>query len=71
MTRTQLPDAPWEHLASDFMGPLPPGKYMFLDSRLLLQIQDCGNYKIRFIRKNCTVFEENLMFIWTTVVYNF
>ena len=21
MTSTQLPDAPWEHLAADFMGP--------------------------------------------------
>ena len=32
MTRTQLhvPGAAWEHLAADFMGPLPSGEYMFL-----------------------------------------
>lgn len=23
MHRTQLPSAPWEHLAADFLGPLP------------------------------------------------
>ena len=30
MTRTQLPDAPLEHLAADFMGPLLSGKYLFV-----------------------------------------
>ena len=29
MTRTALPTRPWEHLAADFMGPLPSGHYLF------------------------------------------
>lgn len=29
MTRTELPSRPWEHLAADFLGPLPSGDYIF------------------------------------------
>lgn len=30
MKRTELPNAPWEHLAIDFCGPLPSGHYLFI-----------------------------------------
>ena len=30
MQRTKLPDAPWEHLAADFLGPLPSGESLFV-----------------------------------------
>ena len=30
MTRTELPSAPWQHLAADLMGPLPSGDYVFV-----------------------------------------
>ncbi|XP_062600099.1 uncharacterized protein K02A2.6-like [Saccostrea cucullata] len=29
MHRTELPSRPWEHLAADFLGPLPSGDYIF------------------------------------------
>jgi hypothetical protein len=29
MVRTELPSRPWEHLAADFMGPLPSGHHLF------------------------------------------
>ena len=60
MTRTQLPDAPWEHLAADFMGPLPSCDYLFV------LVDYYSRYKVvEIIRsatseKNCTVFKENL-----------
>ena len=30
MTRTELPTAPWQHLAADLLGPLPSGDYVFV-----------------------------------------
>ena len=30
MTRTELPSAPWQHLAAELMGPLPSGDYVFV-----------------------------------------
>lgn len=30
LQRTKLPSAPWEHLAIDFLGPLPSGHYVFV-----------------------------------------
>ena len=30
MVRTELPNARWEHLACDLLGPLPPGDYIFV-----------------------------------------
>ena len=30
MIRTELPNAPWEHLACDVLGPLPSGDYLFV-----------------------------------------
>ena len=34
MVRTELPSAPWQHLAADYMymylGPLPSGDYVFV-----------------------------------------
>jgi hypothetical protein len=29
MARIELPNAPWEHLACDLLGPLPSGDYIF------------------------------------------
>jgi hypothetical protein len=29
MQRTALPSRPWEHLAADFLGPLPSGHVLF------------------------------------------
>ena len=30
MTRTELPTAPWQHLAADLLGTLPSGDYVFV-----------------------------------------
>ncbi|KAL9967186.1 hypothetical protein ACROYT_G025364 [Oculina patagonica] len=30
MSRTELPSAPWQHLAADLLGPLPSGDYVFV-----------------------------------------
>lgn len=30
MTPTELPTAPWQHLAADLLGPLPSGDYVFV-----------------------------------------
>lgn len=30
MKRTELPSQPWQHLAMDFLGPLPSGHYIFV-----------------------------------------
>ncbi|XP_055306964.1 uncharacterized protein K02A2.6-like [Sitodiplosis mosellana] len=30
LRRTELPSAPWQHLAIDFLGPLPSGHYIFV-----------------------------------------
>ena len=30
MARIELPNAPWEHLACDLLGPLPSGDYIFV-----------------------------------------
>lgn len=30
MKRTELPSRPWEHLAMDFLGPLPSGHHIFV-----------------------------------------
>lgn len=30
LRRTKLPSSPWEHLAIDFLGPLPSGHYVFV-----------------------------------------
>lgn len=30
LSRTKLPSAPWEHLAIDFLGPLPSGHYLLI-----------------------------------------
>ena len=30
MVRTELPSAPWQHLAADLLGPLPSGDYVFV-----------------------------------------
>ena len=30
MARTELPSAPWQHLAADLLGPLPSGDYVFV-----------------------------------------
>ena len=30
MARTEFPSAPWQHLAADLLGPLPPGDYIFV-----------------------------------------
>lgn len=30
MRRTELPSQPWQHLAMDFLGPLPSGHYLFV-----------------------------------------
>lgn len=30
LRRTTLPSAPWEHLAIDFLGPMPSGHYIFV-----------------------------------------
>ena len=30
MIRTELPSAPWQHLAADLLGPLPSGNYVFV-----------------------------------------
>ena len=30
MQRTKLPVVPWEHLAADFLGPLPSGESLFV-----------------------------------------
>lgn len=30
MTRTKLPEGPWQHLAADLLGPLPNGQYVFV-----------------------------------------
>ncbi len=30
MTRTEMPTAPWQHLAADLLGPLPSGDYIFV-----------------------------------------
>lgn len=30
MKRTELPSAPWQHLAADLLGPLPSKEYIFV-----------------------------------------
>ena len=30
MTDTELPSAPWQHLAADLLGPLPSSDYVFV-----------------------------------------
>lgn len=51
MTRTQLPAAPWEHLAIDFCGPLPSGHY------LLVVVDYYSRYKEVDIMKNTNTAE--------------
>ncbi len=48
MHRTQLPSAPWEQLAADFLGPLPSGDSLFV------LVDYYSRYKVVEIMKSTT-----------------
>lgn len=60
MHRTQLPSAPWEHLAAVFFGSITFGRFVVCSCWLLFPIQDCWNNEIHNRRENCQMFEEDL-----------
>ena len=70
MSRTPLPNEPWEHLAADLLGPLPNGQYVFvvITANVKAKVMGMGKFRPPGAPKPLNGFRRNLEYITIIII---